>query len=80
MPITIFHTENGSTETWLEVNEDGTLTYYEENSGRKMLRRGIEPRNRFMTAEEAKSDWTSYASEIDEAVSVMASRKAPFVN
>ena len=75
MPITIFHTENGSTETWLEVNNDGTVTYYEENSGPKMLRRGIEPRNRVMTREEAKLDWTSYASDIDEASSVMAARR-----
>jgi ribosomal protein L24E len=75
MPITIFHTENGSTETWLEVNDDGTVTYYEENSGRKMLRRGIEPRNRVMTTQEAKSDWTSYARDIDETSSAIASRR-----
>jgi ribosomal protein L24E len=75
MPITIFHTENGSTETWLEVNDDGTVTYYEENSGRKMLRRGIEPRNRVVTTQEAKSDWTSYARDIDEASSAIASRR-----
>ena len=29
MPITIFHTETGSTEKWLEVNDDGTVSYYE---------------------------------------------------
>jgi len=75
MPITIFHTENGSTETWLEVNDDGTVTYYEENSGRKMLRRGIEPRNRVVTTQEATSDWTSYARDIDEASSAIASRR-----
>jgi hypothetical protein len=75
MPITIFHTENGSTETWLEVNDDGTVTYYEENSGLRMLRCGIEPRNRVMTAEEAKSDWNSYASDIDEASAAIASTR-----
>ena len=75
MPITVFHTENGRTETWLEVNDDGTVTYFEENSGRRMLRRGIEPRNRVMTAEEAKLDWTSYASDIAEASAAIASRK-----
>ena len=31
----IFHTENGATETWLEANDDGTVTYF---------RRGIEAR------------------------------------
>jgi len=74
MPITIFHTENERTETWLEVNDDGTVTYYEENSGLRMMRRGIEPRNRVMTGEEAKADWTSYASDIAEALSAIASR------
>jgi hypothetical protein len=34
MPITIFHTENGRTETWLEVNDDGSVAYYEEDPGR----------------------------------------------
>jgi hypothetical protein len=75
MSVTIFHSENDSTETWLEVNDDGTVTYYEENSGLKMLRCGVEPRNRVMTAEEAKSDWAPYASEIDEASAAIASRK-----
>lgn len=74
MPITIFHTENGRTETWLEVNDDGTVTYYEENSGRRMLLRGIEPRSRVMTVEEAKSDWTSDAKDIDEAAAAIASK------
>jgi len=74
MPITIFHTENGRTETWLEVNDDGTVTYYEENSGRRLLLRGIEPRSRVMTVEEAKLDWTSDAKDIDEAAVAIASR------
>jgi hypothetical protein len=76
MPINIFHTENGDTETWLEVNDDGTVTYYEENSGLKMLHRGIEPRNRIMTTEEAKADWISYSSDIDEASAAIALRKS----
>lgn len=74
MPITIFHTENGRTETWLEVNDDGTVTYYEENSGRRMLLRGIEPRSRVMTVEEAKLDWTSDAKDIDKAAAAIASK------
>jgi hypothetical protein len=77
MPITIFHTDDGRTETWLEVNDDGTVTYYEENSGRRMLRRGIEPRNRVMTIEEAKLDWTSYVRDIDEAAAAIASEGRP---
>jgi hypothetical protein len=73
-PITIFHTDDGRIETWLEVNANGTVTYFEENSGQRMLRRGIEPRNRVMTADEAKSDWISYANEIAEAVRNCAGR------
>jgi hypothetical protein len=73
MPINIFHTDDGTTETWLEVNDNSTVTYYEENSGPRMLRRGIEPRNRVMTAEEAKLDWVSYAKDIDEATAAIAS-------
>jgi len=74
MSITIFHTEDSSTETWLQVNDDGTVTYYEENSGWKMSRRGIEPRSRVMTGEEAKADWTSYASDIAQALAAIASK------
>jgi len=74
MPISSFHTDSGSTETWLEVNDDGSVTYYEENSGVRMLRRGIEPRNRVMTGEEAKADWTSYASDIAQALAAIGSK------
>jgi hypothetical protein len=42
-----------------------------------MLRRGIEPRSRVMTVEEAKSDWTSYASDLDEAAAAIASKGRP---
>jgi hypothetical protein len=76
MPITIFHTDSGSTETWLQVNDDGTATYYEENSGVRMSRRGIQPRNRVMTGEEAIADWTSYASDIARALAALASKKS----
>ena len=80
MSITIFHTENGSTESWLQVNDDGTVTYYEENSGLKMSRRGIEPRSRVMTGEEAKADWTSYASDIIQALAAIAFKNGRWFN
>ena len=75
MSITIFHTDSGSTETWLQVNDDGSVTYHEENSGSKMSCREIEPGNRVMTGEEAKADWASYANEIAQAVAAIASKK-----
>jgi hypothetical protein len=73
MPVTIFHTDDGRAETWLEVNDDGTVTYYEENSGQRMLRLGIEPRNRIMTVDEAKLDWAAYAKDLEEAAAALAS-------
>ena len=79
MPINIFHIDSGSTETWLQVNDDGTVLYCEENSGRRMLRRGIEPRKRVMTVEEAKQDWDSYATDIVAAAAAISSKKlSPF--
>jgi hypothetical protein len=74
MSVTIFHTDSGSTETWLRVNDDGTVTYHEENTGLRMARRGIEARNRVMTGAEAKADWTSFASEIAQALAAIAAR------
>jgi len=74
MPITIFHTETGNTEKWLEVNDDGTVSYYERPFGLRTLFGGMEPRRRNMTAEEAKSDWTFYANDIDAASLTMAVR------
>jgi hypothetical protein len=76
MPITIFHTDNGSTETWLEVNDDGTVTYREEDSDPRMARRGIEPRNRVMSGEEAKADWASYADDIARALAEIATQQS----
>jgi hypothetical protein len=75
MPINIFHIDSGSTETWLQVNDDGTVLYREENSGLRMLRRGVEPRERVMTVEEAKLDWDSYASDIVAAAAAISSKK-----
>jgi hypothetical protein len=75
MTVTIFDTDSGSTKTWLQVNDDGTVTYHEENSGWRMSSRGTQPRDRIMTAEEAKSDWTAYANDIDEASAAVASKK-----
>jgi len=75
MPINIFHIDSGSTETWLQVNDDGTVLYCEENSGRRMLRRGIEHRERVMTVDEAKLDWNFYAGDIVAASAAISSKK-----
>jgi hypothetical protein len=70
MPVTLFHTENGSTEEWLIVNDDGTVTHEMENSGWVMAREGINNRTKTMKAEEAKARWASYAHDIDVAIAI----------
>lgn len=68
MPTTIFHTESGSTETWLTVNDDDTVIYHKENSGWTMARKGARPHEETMSVEQAKQRWQSYADDIDIAV------------
>jgi len=71
--ITIFRSETGSTETWLQVNKNETVTYHTENSGWRMSRRGIEPKEEVMSIDEAKKQWASYAAEIDAALAKLKS-------
>lgn len=74
MTITIFHTESNSSEEWLLVNDDGTLTYHIENSGWPMARAGLQPREKNMSADAAKVRWPSYADKIDGAVVQVAAK------
>ena len=62
MGIEIFSTENGARETWLFVNDDGSVSYVTENAGWSMARRGIERNESSMTAEQAKEGWPSNAA------------------
>lgn len=68
MKITIFHRESNSSEEWLLVNDDETCTYHIENSGWPMNRVGLLPREKNMSAEEAKVQWPSFADKIDQAL------------
>ena len=70
MGIVIFSSESGATETWLVVNDDGSVTFVTENTGWRMARRGMERKESSMTAEEAKERWSSYAEKIDEALAI----------
>lgn len=74
MVITIFHTESGSTEEWLQVNDDCTVTHHVEASGWSM-RGGLRPREEIMSADEAKAKWASFANEIERAIEKIAGRK-----
>lgn len=74
MTITIFHKESNSSEEWLHVNDDGTLSYHIENSGWPMGRVGLLPRVKIMSAEAAKGRWPFYADKIDEALVQVATK------
>jgi hypothetical protein len=49
---------------WLRVNDDGSVTYHEENAGSRASQRGLQPRDRVMTVYEARQDWAAYADDI----------------
>lgn len=72
MPVTIFHTESGNTEAWLEVCDDGRVWHHRENSGWTMARRGQEPKDHYYTPEEAKERWARYADKIDAALAQLS--------
>jgi hypothetical protein len=61
-------------ETWLDVNDDGTLTYHRKNNGWRMARRGLEPSDEVMSAEKAKARWPGHAANIDAALAKIAKK------
>ena len=73
MGIRIFRTQRNLRESWLEVNDDGTLTYSLRNFGSRLMREGPEARSRTMCATEARSRWPSYSKSIDLAVAEVTS-------
>lgn len=68
MPIEIHSFESGNTEYWIVLNNDGTITYHEENAGWTAARRGAEPSDDTMTVDEAKKRWPQHAGKIDRAL------------
>lgn len=68
----IFRRETNAEEEWLEMNDDGSFTHHTEKSGWPMMRKGLRPVDKRMTAQEAKKKWPSYAEQIDAG---LASRK-----
>jgi hypothetical protein len=66
--IIIWQHETNAREEWLQVNDDGSLTHHGENSGWPLMRQGLKPVDRRMTAEEAKAKWPSFAAKIDQAL------------
>jgi hypothetical protein len=75
MAIRIFRTQRNATESWLAVNDDGTVTYHVENLGTRRRRDGLDERVRTMSASEAKARWPSYSQSIDLAVAEVIKRR-----
>ena len=67
MPIVIFHNETG--DEGLQINENGTATYFKRSSAD-----GLTPPDIIMSAEQAKLEWPSFAMDIDRARAKMAAK------
>jgi len=75
MSVTIYHFESGNTEKWIDVNDDGTVTYHTENAGWTAMRRGVGGNDETMSAEEAKKRWPQHAEEIDKALNKLGRKQ-----
>jgi hypothetical protein len=75
MQIRIFRVQRNLRESWLAVNDDGTVTYHLRNFGSRLIRDGAEERSRSMSAAEAKLRWPLYAKSIELAVAEVIARR-----
>jgi hypothetical protein len=73
MPKTIYHWETNSSEEWLTVNEDGSVTHHVEGSGWSMKGTGPLGRDTTFTATEAKNEWPKHAEAIEKALEGISS-------
>ncbi|HUO82195.1 MAG TPA: hypothetical protein VM616_04985 [Gammaproteobacteria bacterium] len=73
VPKTIYQFESGNTETWIVVNDDGTVTRNVENAGWTASRRGAEAQEETLSAEEAKRKW-GHEKEIDAAIAELGKK------
>lgn len=67
MSTTIFSRRNSTSEDWLVVNPDGTITYHWEADGWAM-KGGVKTSDSVYSAESAKSRWPDYSEKISAAV------------
>ncbi len=73
MVIRIFRTQKNLRESWLAVNDDGTVSHHLRNFGSRLLRDGAEERTRTISASEAKSRWPLFSESINLAVAEVCS-------
>lgn len=68
MATVIFHFEGGGQESALELEDDGTFTYWTWNNYWAVLKHGSAYKSETLVLEDAKRRWPSYAADMDQAV------------
>ena len=76
MSVQIFSHRNSTSEDWLVVNPDGTVTYHWEAEGWAM-KGGLNASDTVYSVEKAMAKWPAYASEIDAAVAIATGKSSP---
>jgi len=62
----VFQSDTGDVEEWLDVNEDGSTTYYVRNPESRFPGHGEK-----ITWADAKARWPSYVEKIDAAIAAL---------
>jgi len=67
MPKTIYRLQTGSTEEWIVVNNDGTVTHHIQDAPWGAHKSGKTHRAETLPADQAKDKW-GHSEEIDKAL------------
>jgi len=67
MPKTIYRLQTASTEEWIVVNDDGTVTHHIQNASWVADTSGLMHREETLPIEQAKEKW-GHREEIDRAL------------
>jgi hypothetical protein len=67
MPKTIYRLQTGSTEEWIVVNDDGTVTHHIQNAPWVADTSGVMHREETLPADQAKDKW-GHSEAIDRAL------------
>jgi hypothetical protein len=71
-PVEIFYSPGGQSESWLYVEDDGTLAYHWDLDGHAVLREGSQAINEIIPLEDALKRWPQYKADILKAVEACA--------
>jgi hypothetical protein len=72
MPIRIFESGDEAESNWVEVNEDGTVSFYSEGIPTSVVQIQPETVIEKMTAEAAKEIYPELADTIDGVLAMLA--------